>query len=63
MFPKAGVTVGLALLAKQHITFLGTSLGNIMISAILASIIINELIAPLLTKYALIKSGEIAELK
>ena len=61
LFPKAGVTVGLALLAKQHIAFSGTSLGNIMISAILASVVINELIAPPLTKYALIKSGEIAE--
>jgi Kef-type K+ transport system membrane component KefB len=63
LFPKAGVTVGLALLAKQHLVFSGTGIGNIMISAILASVIINELIAPPLTKYALIKSGEAAELK
>jgi len=34
-----------------------------MISAILASVILNELIAPPLTKYALIKSGEAAEVK
>ena len=63
LFPKAGVTVGLALLAKQHLVFSGTSIGNIMISAILASVIINELIAPPLTKYALIKSGEATEVK
>jgi len=63
LFPKAGVTVGLALLAKQHLVFSGTGIGNIMISAILASVIINELIAPPLTKYALFKSGEAAELK
>ena len=63
LFPKAGVTVGLALLAKQHPVFSGTSIGNIMISAILASVIINELIAPPLTKYALFKSGEATELK
>lgn len=63
LFPKAGVTVGLALLAKQHPVFSGTSIGNIMISAILASVIINELIAPPLTKYALIKSGEATEVK
>ncbi|MEN3189949.1 MAG: cation:proton antiporter [Atribacterota bacterium] len=58
LLPKAGVTVGLALLAKQHLTFSGTKIGNIVLSAILASVIINELIAPPLTKYALIKSGE-----
>lgn len=63
LFPKAGVTVGLALLAKQHLVFSSTGIGNIMISAILASVIINELIAPPLTKYALIKSGEAAEVK
>jgi NhaP-type Na+/H+ or K+/H+ antiporter len=63
LFPKAGVTVGLALLAKQHPVFSGTSIGNIMISAILASVILNELIAPPLTKYALIKSGEATEVK
>lgn len=63
LFPKAGVTVGLALLAKQHPVFSGTSIGSIMISAILASVIINELIAPPLTKYALIKSGEATEVK
>ncbi len=63
LFPKAGVTVGLALLAKQHLSFSGSSLGNIMISAILASVIINELIAPPLTKYALIKSGETAQVR
>jgi NhaP-type Na+/H+ or K+/H+ antiporter len=63
LFPKAGVTVGLALLAKQHLTFSGTDIGNIMISAILASVVLNELIAPPLTKYALIKSGEATEVK
>ncbi|GAH68403.1 unnamed protein product, partial [marine sediment metagenome] len=48
---------------KQHLTFSGTSIGNIMISAILASVIINELIAPPLTKYALFKAGEATEIK
>jgi len=63
LFPKAGVTVGLALLAKQYLIFSGTGIGNIMISAILASVIINELIGPPLTKYALLKSGEASEIK
>jgi len=57
LMPKAGVTVGLALLAKQY--FNSSGVGNIMLSAILTSVIINELIAPPLTKYALTKSGEV----
>ena len=55
------LAVGLALLDKQYLTSSG--MGNIMISAILTSVIINELIAPSLTKYALIKAGEVSELK
>lgn len=57
LMPKAGVTVGLALLAKPY--FDSSGIGNIMLSAILTSVIINELIAPPLTRYALLKAGEI----
>ncbi len=56
LLPKAGVTVGLAMLAKQHSAF--SVIGNIMVSAILASVIINELIAPPLTRYAILKAEE-----
>jgi len=56
LLPTAGVAVGLAILAKQHPAF--SVIGNIMVSAVLASVIINELIAPLLTKYAIFKAGE-----
>ncbi|MCK4418988.1 cation:proton antiporter [Candidatus Aerophobetes bacterium] len=58
LLPKAGVTIGLILLAQQNSTF--TIIGPIMVNAILASVIINELIAPPLTKYALFKAGEAA---
>ncbi len=61
LLPKAGVTVGLAILAKQHPAF--SSIGNIMISAVLASVVINELIAPPLTKYAIFKAGETSKEK
>ncbi len=54
LLPKAGVTIGLALLAKSAFP----SFGAIMVNAILASVIINELIAPPLTKYAIFKAGE-----
>ena len=54
LLPKAGVTVGLVLLAApQFPTF-----GAVMLNAVLASTIINELVAPPLTKYAIFKAGE-----
>lgn len=59
LLPKAGVTVGLVLLAKES---LGSSpLSDLMINAILGSVIINELIAPPLVRYALLRSGEAEE--
>jgi len=56
LLPKAGVTIGLVLLTQQNSAF--SIIGNMMVNAILASVIINELIAPPLTKYALFKAGE-----
>ncbi len=54
LLPKAGVTMGLILLAAlQFPTF-----GSLMLNAVLASTIINELAAPPLTKYAIFKAGE-----
>jgi len=54
LLPKAGVTIGLALLAESAFP----TFGAIMVNAILASVIINELVAPPLTKYAIFKAGE-----
>lgn len=56
LLPKAGVTIGLVLLVQQNSVF--SVIQVIMVNAILASVIINELIAPPLTKYALFKAGE-----
>jgi len=56
LFPQAGVTIGLAMLIKEHQAF--SNIASIMINAILASVIINELIAPPLTKYMIFKVGE-----
>lgn len=54
LLPKAGVTIGLVLLAAiEFPTF-----GPLMLNAVLASTIINELLAPPLTKYAIFKAGE-----
>ena len=54
LLPKAGVTIGLVLLAKR----IYPEFGTIMVNAVLASVIINELIAPPLARYAISKAGE-----
>lgn len=56
LLPKAGVTVGLILLAKD--IFGASLLSIIMVNGVLASVIINELIAPPLMRYALFKAEE-----
>lgn len=56
LLPKAGVTVGLILLAKD--TFNSSLLSVLMVNAVLLSVIVNELIAPPLVRYALIRAGE-----
>lgn len=56
LLPKAGVTVGLVLMARE---LMGASeLTDLMVNAVLASVIINELMSPLLVRYAIVKSGE-----
>ncbi|MBN1862732.1 MAG: cation:proton antiporter [Dehalococcoidales bacterium] len=57
LLPEAGVTIGLALVAKDAFP----ELGSLLVNGILASVIINELIAPPMTKYAIIKAGEAEE--
>ena len=56
LFPVAGVTIGLAMIIKQHPAF--SSIESIMVNAVLASVIINEIIAPPLSKFAIFKAGE-----
>ncbi len=55
LVPQAGVALGLALLAAEILP----ALGNILVNIVLASVIINELVAPPLTKYAITKAGEV----
>ncbi|GAB6097703.1 cation:proton antiporter [Desulfatiferula olefinivorans] len=55
LLPKAGVTLGLVFMARSFIT---PDVFEIMVNAILGSVIINELIAPPLVKYALTRAGE-----
>lgn len=56
LLPQAGVSIGLVLAAKEYVA--DQSAAGVMVNAILASVIVNELVSPLLVKSALIKSGE-----
>jgi Kef-type K+ transport system membrane component KefB len=56
LLPQAGVTVGLAFMARP--LFQDELLYDIMINAVLGAVIINELAAPPLVRYALFKAGE-----
>lgn len=54
LLPQAGVAIGLVLLAEQSFP----TFGAIMLNGILASVIINEIVTPPLTKYAIFEAGE-----
>jgi NhaP-type Na+/H+ or K+/H+ antiporter len=54
LLPTAGVALGLVLRAERVFP----AFGAIMVNAVLASVIINELVAPPLMRYALFKAGE-----
>jgi Kef-type K+ transport system membrane component KefB len=56
LFPQAGITVGLVLIAQT--IFHQPVVANILVNAVIGSVIINELISPPLVKYALTKVHE-----
>jgi Kef-type K+ transport system membrane component KefB len=56
LFPQAGVSIGLVLIAQG--IFPSHLVANILVNAVIGSVIINELISPPLVKYALLKAGE-----
>jgi Kef-type K+ transport system membrane component KefB len=58
LFPQAGVTIGLVLIAQD--IFPHSVLASILVNAVIGAVILNELIAPPLVKYALLKAGETA---
>jgi Kef-type K+ transport system membrane component KefB len=57
LLPKAGVTVGLVLIAQD---IFSPPVASLLVNAVIGSVILNELIAPPLVKYALVKAGETA---
>lgn len=54
LLPTAGVAIGLALVAKSALP----TIGVVLLNTVLTSVIINEIIAPPFTKFALMKAGE-----
>ncbi len=55
LFPQAGVTVGLVLVAKD---FFPVQVGDVVVNAVIASVILNELIAPPMVTFAIKRAGE-----
>ena len=55
LLPQAGVALGMALKAKEHLGAEGSIVSNITLMAVL----IYELVGPLLTKLCLLKAGDI----
>jgi Kef-type K+ transport system membrane component KefB len=56
LFSQVGVAVGLAIIVSRE--FEGTALGTLVITILLATTIITELIGPICTKTAIIKAKE-----
>ena len=59
LLPQAGVSIGLVLAAKEFIADPVAS--GIMVNAVLASVIVNELVSPALVRFALVRAGEVGE--
>lgn len=56
LLSQIGVAVGLAIVISHE--FEGTDIGNLVITVLLATTIVTEIIGPLCTRYAVVKSGE-----
>ena len=56
LFPQAGVALGMSIIVKEQ---MGDVMGGLVRNIILFSVLIYELVGPLLTKIALTKAGDI----
>lgn len=59
LIPQGGIVIGLALVLQARPEF--SQFSDTLVSVILGTVIIHELIGPLLSKWALKKAGEIAQ--
>ncbi len=58
LLPSAGVAIGLALDAKDLMDSISPILGSLIVSAVVAKTLLNEIITPFLVRFALIKAEE-----
>jgi len=58
LFPQAGVTIGLVLLAQD---LLPEEIGTIVVNGMIGSVILNEFVAPLLLHHCLKRAGQVSE--
>ena len=56
LFPQAGVALGMSIIVKEQ---MGEGIGALVRNIILFSVLVYELVGPLLTKIALTKAGDI----
>jgi len=61
LFPQAGVAIGLVMIAQQTPAFASSPHALQMVTIVLASVLVNELIGPPIARYAIFKSGEIGQ--
>lgn len=59
LIPQGGIVIGLALVLQARPEF--SQFSNTLVSVILGTVIVHELIGPLLSKWALKKAGEITQ--
>ena len=57
LLPQAGIVIGLVLSINQNAAF--ENISEILLTTIIGATIINELIGPIVTKFTLLKAGEI----
>ncbi len=57
LLPQAGIVIGLVLSINQNVAF--KDISEILLTTIIGATIINELIGPVVTKFTLLKAGEI----
>ncbi len=59
LMPQAGVAVGLVILIQEDAAFAGVA--DFFAAVVLTAVVANEILGPLLTRYALARSGEIGK--
>ncbi len=59
LLPQAGVALGMADMVKSSAEFSGTPIAEIVVSITLFAVLVYEILGPALTKWALLKAGDI----